>query len=142
MTEEAPAFTLGTFAIGSATPFPAMVIRDKVFKLDLVLGMEAAGTVLALGEDLLERSVTREEAVAHHERLLAVPDHRPLRLPVVVAFSLPGRGEARHQDHQHLRQQPQLSVRDRRHVETRRFPFEPLAPRDSCKPNIRSGSSF
>ena len=44
-----------------------------------------------LGEDLLERPVTREQAVAHDERLLPVTDHLALRGPVVVSLDLLGR---------------------------------------------------
>lgn len=50
-----------------------------------------------LGEDLLGRPVTREEAVAHHERLLPVPDHPALRGPVVVSLDLLGRACGGHE---------------------------------------------
>jgi hypothetical protein len=41
-----------------------------------------------LREDLLERPVRREQAVAHHQRLLAALDHLALHAPVVVALLL------------------------------------------------------
>jgi hypothetical protein len=36
----------------------------------------------------------------------------------------------------HLRQQAELRVRDRRHVEDRRLPLEPFAPRDALEPHV------
>ena len=50
--------------------------------------MVAAEERQLLREDLLQRPVRREEPVAQEDRLLAVADHLPLHVPVVVDLLL------------------------------------------------------